>query len=292
MIDTPQNLFEVRLTASPTTVELLAEIWDEDVAPFSVEHLTDEETAHFRMFFSDKPAAEAAAEVIAERASLWGMDFQLDVLPLPKENWAEKWKEDFHPQHVGKKIVIVPSWEEYTPKPGEIILQNDPGLAFGTGRHATSRACLEYIEEIVTSSQIGSFLDAGTGTGILAIAAAKLGVPTVEAFDNEPQAVRAAAQNAEKNEVAEKIEIFAQDLFEYKPWRTYDLVAANILCAVLEKNVERLCAAVAPNGRLILSGILDEQYNELAKLFAAKGLEEISEKSLEGWRTGLWRKPL
>lgn len=285
------DLIELRLSAEPGVCEQLAELWDDPEADFSVEKLTDSEKAVFSLFLKSEDEADTAERKLLETAKLLTADLSLEKRIVKKEDWAEKWKENFHVNRVGKNLVIVPSWETYSPEPNDIILVNDPGMAFGTGSHGTSKACLEFLEELANQSKPTSLLDAGTGTGILAVAGAKLGIKTIDAFDNEPQAVAAAKENAEKNQVADKISVFQQDLFFYAPERKYDIVIANILCAVLERNVERLLAAVAPGGHLVLAGILDEQYPALSILFTRLGAMEQRSTLIEGWRTGVFKIP-
>jgi len=285
------DLIELRLSAEPGVCEQLAELWDDPEADFSVEKLTDSEKAVFSLFLKSEAEVSQAERKLLETAKLLTADLSLEKRIVKKEDWAEKWKENFHVSRVGKNLVIVPSWETYSPEPDDIILINDPGMAFGTGSHGTSKACLEFLEELANQSKPASLLDAGTGTGILAVAGAKLGIKTIDAFDNEPQAVAAAKENAEKNQVADKISVFQQDLFFYAPERKYDIVIANILCAVLERNVERLLAAVAPGGHLVLAGILDEQYPALSILFTRLGAMEQRSTLIEGWRTGVFKIP-
>ncbi|MBQ7556270.1 GNAT family N-acetyltransferase [bacterium] len=285
------DLIELRLSAEPGVCEQLAELWDDPEADFSVEKLTDSEKAVFSLFLKSEDEVSQAERKLLETAKFLTSDLSLEKRIVKKEDWAEKWKENFHVSRVGKNLVIVPSWETYSPEPNDIILVNDPGMAFGTGSHGTSKACLEFLEELANQSKPASLLDAGTGTGILAVAGAKLGIKTIDAFDNEPQAVMAAKENAEKNQVADKISVFQQDLFFYAPNKKYDIVIANILCAVLERNVERLLAAVAPGGHLVLAGILDEQYPALSILFTRLGAMEQRSTLIEGWRTGVFKIP-
>ena len=285
------DLIELRLIAEPSVCEQLAELWDDPEADFSVEKLTDSEKAVFSLFLKSEGEIDSAERKLLEAAKILTSDFSLKKRTVKKEDWAEKWKENFHVSRVGKKLVIVPSWETYSPEPNDIILVNDPGMAFGTGSHGTSKACLEFLEEIADQNQPQSLLDAGTGTGILAVAGAKLGIKTIDAFDNEPQAVSAAKENAVKNQVEDKLSVFQQDLFFYAPNKKYDIVIANILCAVLERNVERLLAAVAPGGHLVLAGILDEQYPALSILFTSLGAIEQRSTLIEGWRTGVFKIP-
>ena len=147
------DLIELRLSAKPIVCEQFAELWDDPEADFSVEKLTDSEKAVFSLFLKSEEEANKAEEKLLETAKLLTADFSLDRRIVKKEDWAEKWKENFHVSRVGKNLVIVPSWETYSPKPDDIILINDPGMAFGTGSHGTSRACLEFLEEIANQNK-------------------------------------------------------------------------------------------------------------------------------------------
>ena len=170
-----EELVEVRLTADPTVCDQLSELWEDPEANFSVEQLTDSPKAFFSLFVNTAAEAREAKANLESKTRLLTDDFSLETRTVKKEDWAEKWKENFHVSRVGKNLVIVPSWETYSPEPDDIILVNDPGMAFGTGSHGTSKACLEFLEELANQSKPASLLDAGTGTGILAVAGAKLG---------------------------------------------------------------------------------------------------------------------
>lgn len=210
---------------------------------------------------------------------------------LRKEEWADAWKRFFHVQRVGKRLVIRPSWEEYAAQPGDVVITLDPGMAFGTGQHATTRACLAMLEEIIDSGVPHSMLDAGTGSGVLSIAAALMGVGKIDAFDIEKEAVMTARDNAEINRVAGAITFFQADLDAFVPGRAYDIIAANMIDTLLMRNAAKLARAVAPGGSLLISGILGHEYESVAAAFSARGLAERTVAAVAEWRTGWFAKP-
>ena len=185
---------------------------------------------------------------------------EFTVEQVAEQNWVQLTQSQFDPIRVSDRLWIVPSWHE-SPDPAAINLVLDPGMAFGTGSHPTTRLCLEWLERNVTPAC--SILDYGCGSGILAIAAARLGAAKVAGVDIDPQAVEAACANAERNGVT------AQFADSAKPVAgEYDLVVANILSNPLRVLAPAICAHVRPGGRLALSGILREQAEEIIGIYA------------------------
>ncbi len=185
---------------------------------------------------------------------------KIKVNQVQKEDWANQWKENFHPIRLTDKIVIKPTWEAYPANPEEIVIEIDPGQAFGTGYHATTENSLQLIEDYLQPGM--SFLDVGSGTGILSIAAAKLGAGTVTGVDIDPQAVEVARENAQLNQVAEKIDFKQGDLVNQVNAK-YQLVAANILPHIILDLIPDLDEVVAGEGTFILSGIIDEKEEKI-----------------------------
>lgn len=192
---------------------------------------------------------------------------------LADEDWANAWKAHYHPFRVGQRLWIQPSWLALDAERAEdVILTLDPGMAFGTGLHPTTQMCLQAIEQLTRPGI--TMLDVGTGTGILAIAAAKLGAGAVLGVDNDRLAVAAATENAAKNDVARQITICEGTLADVPP-APYDLVVVNILAPVIVGLLREggLLGYVAPAGQLVLSGIIDEQAPGVnAALTAAGGV--------------------
>jgi ribosomal protein L11 methyltransferase len=205
---------------------------------------------------------------------------QLTTRFVAEEDWANAWKEYFHVLHVGRRVVIKPSWRDYTPQPGEVVLELDPGMAFGTGLHPTTHMCLELLEQYVQQGM--RVLDVGTGSGILALAAAKLGAASVLALDVSSVAVEAAQANAQANGLAERITVLPGSV-EETPETTYDLVVANIIARVIADLAPALVASLAPGGLLIASGIIDERLALAEDALRAAGLADIERVQEGDW---------
>jgi ribosomal protein L11 methyltransferase len=179
---------------------------------------------------------------------------------VAEQNWVQLTQSQFDPIRISGRLWIVPSWHE-APDPAAVNLILDPGMAFGTGSHPTTRLCLEWLERNVVAGC--TLLDYGCGSGILAIAAARLGAGTVTGVDIDPQAVAAAAANAERNGVVARFTDSAQPLAG-----EYDLVVANILSNPLRVLAPAICGHVRRGGRLALSGILREQADEIIAIYS------------------------
>jgi len=214
-----------------------------------------------------------------------GIPSDLEARIVAAEDWAEAWKEHFHVERYGRRIVVVPSWRQHEPLPGDAVLTLDPGMAFGTGQHETTRMCLEAIERAVTPG--ARVLDVGCGSGILAIAAAKLGARDVTAVDIDPVCVKVTAENAAANGVTLRV---AQGSlgpawpFESPPSPAYDVVVANIIARAIVDMAADLAGSLAPNGRLIASGIIAEREAEVVCALEAQDLRVESVRAMGEWR--------
>ncbi len=200
---------------------------------------------------------------------------------ITDSGWAEKWKEHFRARKVGRKLVIKPSWEEFHAAEGDVVLTVDPGQAFGTGTHETTRMCLRFIEDVFerAPSSPRKVLDIGTGTGILGIAAARLGAERVIGIDTDPVAVEVAEKNAALNgvEAAFRSEGTVLSSIEGE----FDLVLGNLIAEILVDLAGELVARCAPEGRLVLSGILTEKSGWVVEEYAGHGASLI-EKATDG----------
>ncbi|MCL1926411.1 MAG: 50S ribosomal protein L11 methyltransferase [Syntrophorhabdaceae bacterium] len=209
---------------------------------------------------------------------------------ITDSGWAEKWKEHFKAQKIGQRLVIKPSWEEYPAKENDVVLTVDPGQAFGTGTHETTRMCLRFIESAFTSdaSPPRSVLDIGTGTGILGIAAAMLGAKQVLGIDTDSVAVEVAGKNAELNGVADVFRVEGT-IFE-AIHEKFDLVLGNLISEILIDLAELISARCAPGGRLVLSGIINEKSGSVVKEFSNHQMK-LADETIDGeWTALLFRK--
>lgn len=199
---------------------------------------------------------------------------------VTEADWAEVWKERLNVLHVGRHIVIRPSWRDYAPAPGDIVIQLDPGMAFGTGLHPTTQMCLVALEELVCPG--AEVLDLGTGSGILAIAAAMLGAGHVLAVDEDPIAVEAARDNVIVNGVQGIASVVCGSLTEVSG--SYDLAVVNILARVIvEMVLGGLATRVRPGGILIAAGILAGQEPEVVTALKQNGFTLVERQQREDW---------
>ncbi|MCP3176438.1 50S ribosomal protein L11 methyltransferase [Desulfuromonas sp. KJ2020] len=211
------------------------------------------------------------------------------AFPVRTEDWAQNWKQHFQAVRIGRRLVIKPTWEDFNPEPDDVIVQLDPGMAFGTGTHGTTRLCLEALAALFEGEHPPRrVLDVGTGSGILAIAAAALGADRVLACDIEEEACRTARANAELNGVEERIEVTGEPLEGLEGG--FDLVLANILAEENIRLASELISRLNSGGALILSGILQEKEPAVVEAFAAYPLSSPHITHLEEWSCLLYHK--
>ena len=203
---------------------------------------------------------------------------------LSEEDWARAWRRHFKVLHIGRRLVICPTWLRYSPRPDEVIVRLDPGMAFGTGLHPTTQMCLELLERLVQPGM--KLLDLGAGSGILAIAAVKLGAGDVRALDVDPVAARVARENVRINGVEEKVEVREGTLSgtENLPPHCYDLVVANITSKAISDLAPAMIHLLRPRGQVIASGILDQQVEDLEESFSKSGARIREVVGVDDWR--------
>ncbi len=218
------------------------------------------------------------------------------IRPLQEEDWAEAWKRQYHLQRIGQRTVIVPAWEEYVPLPGEVTIRLEPGMAFGTGLHPTTRLCLQALEaHLVPGSSV---LDVGTGSGVLAIAAAKQGARSVLALDADPIAIGVARENVIRNGVdgivtvqhgslpgGEDVPVhfvMEQPLSLLEAGQ-FDLVLVNILAPVIVGMAPALAARLSPGGRVIAAGLIESQERDVVQALQAQNLQIIERAQEKDW---------
>ncbi|HEY3313752.1 MAG TPA: 50S ribosomal protein L11 methyltransferase [Bacillota bacterium] len=211
---------------------------------------------------------------------------RLTAVEVDEADWVDAWKTYFKPHRLGRRMVIRPSWEEYEADPTDLVIVVDPGMAFGTGTHATTSGCLLFLEEQVKGGE--SVVDCGCGSGILAVAAARLGAATVLAVDHDEVAVAATTANADANGVAGTIRVVEDDggafLAGLEPG-SVDLVTANLTADPLVRLAPDLARALKAGGKVIASGIIRARRNEVVEAFGRAGLELVDERRDGDWHS-------
>lgn len=195
---------------------------------------------------------------------------------VKEEDWSENWKQYYKPFRIGEHLVVKPTWEDWEARPGDLIIEIDPGMAFGTGTHETTAMCVALIEKYYRA---GALLDVGTGSGILAIAAARLGAKDILAVDIDPDAVRVAKENVEHNGLSEFIEVRKGDLLQGLS-RKFDFAVANILAPVICLLAAPLKNHLNPGGVFVCSGIIKEAEQDVNAALLAAGyvIDEVRRK--------------
>jgi ribosomal protein L11 methyltransferase len=213
---------------------------------------------------------------------------KVTLVNVRREDWAESWKRHFKPIEIDDALLVKPSWSKRRARKNQAVVVLDPGLSFGTGQHPTTAFCLRALarHRIIGTRQ--SFLDMGTGSGILAIAAAKLGYSPVCAFDFDPEAVRVARANARANRVQKKLRIAQADVTKLPvhPMRQYDLICANLISTLLISERRRMMAQLNCGGTLVLAGILKSEFSQTQKVFEELGLKLAARKVENEWCSG------
>ncbi len=295
-------------------VNPLFEVFDGGDFILSSYHDIEETRTQVQLYFAEDEKVPEAKRRLAAALAIVGADVPIACAQVPDEDWKLAYRRHFKTERVSSRIYTHPPWEPMpAAQAGEVVLTLDPGMAFGTGKHETTRACLQYIDELAAGG--GSFLDMGCGSGILSIAAAKLGFAPVAGFDIDEDAVSASRENAALNGVSVDYRLFAlgkgavtldasieaakgvyPDLAlqgrandaAAAPFAPADVVVANILGPLLIAFADEIAGYAKRT--LVVSGILDELYPEVLAAFAARGFREISRKSVGEWTTGCLRR--
>ncbi|EOV0118828.1 50S ribosomal protein L11 methyltransferase [Vibrio parahaemolyticus] len=267
---------QIKLNATNENAEQIGDMLMEETGALSVTFLDAQDTPVFEplpgetRLWGDTDIlalydAEADTNFIIDQIKASNMlaeNFAYKVEQLEDKDWEREWMENFHPMKFGERLWICPSWRE-VPEPDAVNVMLDPGLAFGTGTHPTTALCLEWLESMDLSGK--TVIDFGCGSGILAIAAIKLGAEKVIGIDIDPQALLASKDNAERNGVADKLEVY---LPQNQPEGLIaDVVVANILAGPLRELAPIIKGLVKPNGALAMSGVLDTQAEDVASYY-------------------------
>ena len=242
-------------------------------------------------------AADIAPDTITIiREALWHLGRlrsigDLEIADRAEEDWANAWKAHYSVHRVGNRILVKAPWHDYEPAADEVIVELDPGMAFGTGLHPSTRLSMIAIEDELKPGD--RMLDVGIGSGILATGAALLGASAVDGVDIEPVAVRSARENAERNGVASIVRVEQGSVGEGQPFGgEYDLVVANIIARILMELAPALFAATRPGGTLILGGIIDTKEQAVRDAFDALGLTLVRRETSEDWVVLVLRRPV
>jgi ribosomal protein L11 methyltransferase len=302
---------EISVTTDSEAAEAVVELFNrhghgravieipEDRFEYELESETPPTSVIVKTYLPADGSASAAQRRLEE--GLWHLG---QVYPLPEpvirelaeKDWAEAWKQQYQLQRVGRRTVIVPAWEEYAPAPGEIAIRLEPGMAFGTGLHPTTRLCLRALE--ARCPEAGELLDVGTGSGVLAIAAVKLGACSVLALDADAAAVAIARENVVMNGVdgsvtvqhgtlpggeAVPVHFLKNGGLDLVDTGRFDLILINILAPVIISVAPALSARLAPGGTVIAAGLIDTQELLVTDAFQAAGLQVVERAQEKDW---------
>lgn len=267
-----------------------AGLWDYTDLP----RAEDTETVMVRAYLPEDARLESSLLALAERiAALRHAGAALGAGTISHsfvadEDWAETWKAYIHTEKIGERIVVRPTWEEYTPSADEIVIELDPGAAFGTGAHATTAMCLRWLEHLVSPGM--RVYDVGCGSGILAVAAAKLGAGEVIAMDYDPVAVSVAEENIRQNNVHNVVACESDLLSACEGAAPAELITANIIADVIVRLFAQLDRHLAPSGTLLASGIIDDRIADVEHAAAQHGFTVLDMTCEKEWAAMIIRR--
>ena len=230
---------------------------------------------------SDRSYADDLA-FIRQRCGELDLHPEVELVGVNEEDWANSWKQYYKPVKIGERIVICPAWEKYTPAEGELVIRMDPGMAFGTGTHETTRLVIRLLEKYTKAGQ--RMLDVGTGTGILAICASRLGADICRAYDIDPTAVRVARENIKDsgltNVTCDQSDLLKQVSLE---GGQYDLVCANIVADIIIRMTPDVGTYMKDDAVLLASGIIAERCDDVVACFEANGFKVVEKLTDNDW---------
>lgn len=216
-----------------------------------------------------------------DRLEKLGIKVNFTCSTIDEEDWSESWKEHFHVTRITDTLVVKPEWRSHPAGEGEIVIEIDPGMAFGTGTHPTTRLCMKMLEAHLQKGD--RVLDVGTGSGILLITAAKLGAAGLYGIDNDPIAVSTAGENLIKNGLSRDFFHLSHHTIDDMPPERYDIILANILAEVIVEILPEIGKRLEPEGTAILSGIIEEKKGWILSCLAENGLRAVSVEQEEEW---------
>ena len=296
----PQSVYQLSIVVVPESedavAELLATVFDRRGAAY-VDLTKKLAIVSTYLEKSKKPTKKqltAVREGLANIADC-GLDIgsgEIHVKLLKGADWMESWKKHFVPIDIGGRLFIKPGWEKRRAKKGQHEIILDPGVSFGTGHHPTTLFCLKQIVEQRIDGEKQSIIDIGCGSGILGIAAAKVGYTSIVGFDYNADSVRSARENCALNKVAEQVKPTRKDLTKLPvdTARKYDLVCANLIYDMLIAERERIANRLKPDGLLVLAGILETQFAKVSKAFREIGFKLVDSEVGGEWKSGSFRR--
>lgn len=246
----------------------------------------DKNRAAVSVYLSEHRNVPETVYMLTTRFASLGIEVKIETKGMDETDWANCWKKYYKPVMIGKNIVIVPMWEEYTPKATDVVVRMDPGMAFGTGTHETTALCAEFIEKYISNGVRA--LDVGTGSGILAILASKLGAGSVDALDIDANAVKVAQENCEQNGVT-NVTCRQSDLIRSATGK-YDFISANIVADIIIRMAENVGDFLKDDGLLVVSGIIEAQAEQVVNVFDGKGFELIDKLDKNDWNAFVFKK--
>ena len=276
MIEDPNDADEIET--------IYGELMDESIVN------ADRTEVRISIFLSDDRNPAEILSFLRDRFAVLKIANTIETVGRKESDWAEVWKKYYRPIAISKSVTVVPVWESYEAKPGEKVVFMDPGMAFGSGTHETTRLCSELIEDYMKPGD--RVLDVGTGSGILAIAAAKLGAGSVNAYDIDPVAVRIAGENVTANGVGDTVFCGVSDLLRDVDLKDgpYDFVSANIVADIILRMADDVGAYVKAGGLLAVSGIIERQAGEVEEKLVSCGFQLLDRRTEKDWNSLLLKK--
>lgn len=247
----------------------------------------DRSTVKIHVYLTEDEPFEETMAFLNERLSACNIKFECSASDVSDDEWKDNWKKYFKCTEIGNRLTVKPSWENYENKNGRCVLEIDPGAAFGTGTHATTLMCLDFLDGEVKGGE--KVLDIGCGSGILAMAAVKLGAAFSDGVDIDSVAVKVAKDNAELNGISDKTEFICGDLAEEINGK-YDIVCANIVADVIIRLCENITDYMKENSVAVFSGIIVSRAEEVIKAIESTGLTAITVLEKNGWNAVIARR--
>ncbi len=289
-----EPLWQVQAVVPHAAEEPAAAAFEQALGVFPSSYAEPEgETVQLSVYLParEKPSRGPCVTLRDQLSRITGKATAVRLSRLADRNWRESWKHHFRPISIGNRLLLRPSWSRRKAKPGQTVVVLDPGLSFGTGHHPTTGFCLRELVARREPATHQSFLDLGTGSGILAIAAAKMGYDPVRAMDHDPDCVRVALGNARRNRMADRLTVRLGDVMRLstRPRRRHDVVCANLLAPLLVAQAGAIAAHVRPGGWLIVAGILAREFPSVDQPLVALGGVLVAQHAEAEWHSATYR---